>query len=1036
MSRKLGYFTRKEWFAFWIATLISLTVYVYTLAPNVGLEDSGEFLTAAYAWGVPHPPGYPLWTISANLFERLIPYGNAAWRGNLLSAFYGALASGFLALATSRLAGRLMAMQRFRGLAMGGVSPENLALMAGVVAGLVFAFIGSTWSQAVIAEVYTLNSFFFSLLCLLVMRWFDAPRERRWPCLVSLVFALGITNHHILFVCAPAFLFAMRVIDRDLYRDVALPAAIGCAMLAWQSHLIFLCAFSVFYLADYAFLMGASPEAWTMRSLITAVFSVLLGLVMLTVFGRHEQSVFLFGTFFGGILCLVTIFLVIYGIVSDAGVMKTAGTFFLSFILFVMGSAVYAYMPASAFTNPPMNWGHVQSTEEFHHQVTRRQYEKFNTKREDWRVFILQLQQTLLDMKDNFSLPLILLGLLALVFFFEFPEREKFYVGFTFLCFVCMGPLLVWLLNSKFDVQSRYIIQVFYSLAHCVFALWVGIGALCLLYCAQQARGWALHLGFIFVTVLLGVVGMEFDAARWNWWNPVWLAAAAVFFLLLRLVVRGRGASGLAVGLMYLLPAVPLCTNWARCEMRGHDFGWRYGRDMLKDLDRDAVVFGGTDPGRFVPTYMIFVESVQPARWRQDPSFDRRDLYIITQNALADQTYMRYIRDHYDNSRPRMEKWYHKLLGRHELYPAEPLRLPSEDEFTAIFNQVVEATRNQPGGGVKLVRDPSGKVMQAQVEGLQGVFNINGAVARWIFDNNKDKHSFYVEESHPLYWMYDYLEPCGLIMKLHKEPLKKLDPGVVTRDLDHWKKLKNELMANPAFRRDVAARRSFSKLRSSLGGLYAHWKMWREAEIALKESLEFYPESGEGRIRLTEAYVEQDRLEEARAVCEEWMKLDPYSGGPPEGLARLDFLEKLKRKESDMASLYDFSKNDPSFIFQYLGVLRDRDKWPEADRVLDEFLAGRPVDLAVWQSAIQLYGEANRPDRIEAILTRLTERDSKNASAWYNLAVLQAMRGQGDPACTNLARAIKLDKNKIEEARQDVRFQGIQQMKQFQKLVK
>ena len=52
-------------------------LYVYTLAPTVTLEDSGEFITAAYHLGVPHPPGYPLWCLIAHTFTW-IPLGSVA----------------------------------------------------------------------------------------------------------------------------------------------------------------------------------------------------------------------------------------------------------------------------------------------------------------------------------------------------------------------------------------------------------------------------------------------------------------------------------------------------------------------------------------------------------------------------------------------------------------------------------------------------------------------------------------------------------------------------------------------------------------------------------------------------------------------------------------------------------------------------------------------------------------------------------------------------------------------------------------------
>src|SRR5438309_372029 len=72
---------------------------------------------------------------------------------------------------------------------------------------------------------------------------------------------------------------------------------------------------------------------------------------------------------------------------------------------------------------------------------------------------------------------------------------------------------------------------------------------------------------------------------------------------------------------------------------------------VYPEMARNAVLFGGTDPGRFCPTYMIFCESFIPPKCKpRDPDFDRRDVYIITQNALADQTYLEYIRAHYNRS--------------------------------------------------------------------------------------------------------------------------------------------------------------------------------------------------------------------------------------------------------------------------------------------------------------------------------------------------------------------------------------------------
>ena len=73
---------------------------------------------------------------------------------------------------------------------------------------------------------------------------------------------------------------------------------------------------------------------------------------------------------------------------------------------------------------------------------------------------------------------------------------------------------------------------------------------------------------------------------------------------------------------------------------------------IYPEMARNTILFGGTDPGRFCPTYEIFCDSIIPHNCQplQDQKFDRRDVYLITQNALADGTYLDYLRAQYFRS--------------------------------------------------------------------------------------------------------------------------------------------------------------------------------------------------------------------------------------------------------------------------------------------------------------------------------------------------------------------------------------------------
>ena len=85
--------------------LAALALYLRTLAPDVLVGDSGEFQFTGAILGVPHPTGYPLYTLLGKLLS-LLPVGDVAYRINLSSAVYMAAAAALLAAIVWRLLGR------------------------------------------------------------------------------------------------------------------------------------------------------------------------------------------------------------------------------------------------------------------------------------------------------------------------------------------------------------------------------------------------------------------------------------------------------------------------------------------------------------------------------------------------------------------------------------------------------------------------------------------------------------------------------------------------------------------------------------------------------------------------------------------------------------------------------------------------------------------------------------------------------------------------------------------------------------------
>ena len=183
--------------------LLTFIVYVKHLAPTIFTGDSADATIASYVLGIPHPPGFPVYVWIGHLFT-FIPIGDIAYRVNLMSAFFGALAIPIV----YRII-RLFALK-----ARGGF--EDFTSRCGAIFGsLSFAFSLYYWAQAEIAEVYTLNTFFLVLMILLVFIWSE-NRETRLLYLLSLLFglSLGVYAANVLFI--PFFLGFLFLVDRKL----------------------------------------------------------------------------------------------------------------------------------------------------------------------------------------------------------------------------------------------------------------------------------------------------------------------------------------------------------------------------------------------------------------------------------------------------------------------------------------------------------------------------------------------------------------------------------------------------------------------------------------------------------------------------------------------------------------------------------------------------------------------------------------------------------------------------------------------------
>jgi 4-amino-4-deoxy-L-arabinose transferase-like glycosyltransferase/Tfp pilus assembly protein PilF len=169
----------------WVVGVLVFLLYLATACPTVYFGDSGELIAAADSLGVAHPPGYPIYTLLGRV-ALLLPFGEPAWRMNLLSAALGAIACALVA--------RLV--QRW-----------TESAIAAVGSGLGLAVAYDVWVVSTVAEVYTLHLFLIASLLLLADRMHDAEERgdlRRLLLMAAVVLGLGLSHRPTIVLALPA----------------------------------------------------------------------------------------------------------------------------------------------------------------------------------------------------------------------------------------------------------------------------------------------------------------------------------------------------------------------------------------------------------------------------------------------------------------------------------------------------------------------------------------------------------------------------------------------------------------------------------------------------------------------------------------------------------------------------------------------------------------------------------------------------------------------------------------------------------------
>jgi thioredoxin-like negative regulator of GroEL len=294
----------------------------------------------------------------------------------------------------------------------------------------------------------------------------------------------------------------------------------------------------------------------------------------------------------------------------------------------------------------------------------------------------------------------------------------------------------------------------------------------------------------------------------------------------------------------------------------------------------------------------------------------------------------------------------------------------------------------------------------------------------------------------------------------------------------------NGFIGDRKFIRDDDAQKAFSKLRSSIAGIYswrlgmltgvptpqqynANYKspaererMAKEADFAFKQAFAFCPFSPEAVYRYVSFLISFNRTDDALLVAATCLKLDPYNGSiqglvkqlmgfkenrvtvaPPSAVPPGQSVSNIQHLEQEVR------ENPTNFqaAFGLVSAYLQSQQSDKAAQTLDQILANPHADVNVVVAVANGFAQLRDVARLQAALEKLVQVDPQSPEAWYDLATIRVSLGRNPEGITALRKAMELNAARLVKnskasnlliiARTDSRFAALRQMPEFQKIV-
>jgi tetratricopeptide (TPR) repeat protein len=290
---------------------------------------------------------------------------------------------------------------------------------------------------------------------------------------------------------------------------------------------------------------------------------------------------------------------------------------------------------------------------------------------------------------------------------------------------------------------------------------------------------------------------------------------------------------------------------------------------------------------------------------------------------------------------------------------------------------------------------------------------INGILTKMMHDHDRLRHSFYVEESYVIPWMYPYLSPHGLIMKINADRTP-YDAATAAKDADFWDWYVRRLLDDPMYRRDFAGQKSFSKLRAAIAGLYGKQGRHRECAQAFRESVLLYPASPEASFRYAqESLMLFRRWNVVLEMMDYIDRIDPNNRRTIGLRGYVVRVSQLIEETQRLEKMRGEGKMTPQDIFALAGCYFELGRVHEAGEIAKTLVDGAS-DAGSLQAIARILVESRKDADAEKCLNKYLKLNPQgDANAWADLAKLQHRSGRRQAAQQSFIAGYQIDRQAL-----------------------